>query len=145
MRLSCRCGPSATSSADSREKRNLLSRPGGVALTYPFWPLSGDADDGPAASSTGDSCATWSADQIWVAARSADERLAGRAAHALRLDPLVRGRRLEICVQNGVIILFGELESEDACDAAGRRAWDVDGVVDVSNQLTTGECDGPDR
>ena len=75
----------------------------------------------------------------WVAARSADERLAGRAAHALRLDPLIDGRRLEICVQNGVIILLGELASDEACEAAGRRAWAVAGVVDVCNQLTVSE------
>jgi osmotically-inducible protein OsmY len=75
-------------------------------------------------------------DNAWMSGRSADEWLAERTARALRTDPLVRGTRLEILVQNGVIILSGELSSAGAREAAGRRAWTVPGVVDVCNRLT---------
>ena len=75
-------------------------------------------------------------DHGWIAGRSGDEWLAERTAQALRTDPLVRGTRLEILVQNGVIILSGELSSSGAREAAGKRAWTVPGVVDVCNRLT---------
>jgi osmotically-inducible protein OsmY len=47
-------------------------------------------------------------------------------------------------VQNGVIILIGELGSVDARAAAGSRAWQVPGVVDVCNRITVDatEVDG---
>jgi osmotically-inducible protein OsmY len=75
-------------------------------------------------------------DEHWVARRSADDWLAGEAAEALAKDPLVHGRRLEILVQNGVVILTGELASPQARAAAGRRAWSVEGVTDVCNRVT---------
>jgi osmotically-inducible protein OsmY len=70
------------------------------------------------------------------ARHAADDRLAGLAAEALAGNPLVHGRRLEILVQNGVIILTGELASADSRAAAGRTAWTVEGVMDVCNRVT---------
>jgi len=69
------------------------------------------------------------------ASGTADEWLAGRAAEALSMDPLVRGPYLEIFVQNRVVILQGEAGSAEARHAAGRRAWSVPGVRDVCNRL----------
>jgi len=60
------------------------------------------------------------------------------------MDPLVHGQGLEILVQNGVVILFGELGSAEAREAAGRRAWTVEGVVDVCNRSTVGLADASD-
>jgi osmotically-inducible protein OsmY len=48
----------------------------------------------------------------------------------------VRGRRLEVVVQNRVVILLGEVESEEVRLAAGVVAWAVPEVYDVCNRLT---------
>ncbi|MEV6349893.1 BON domain-containing protein [Actinoplanes sp. NPDC051851] len=72
---------------------------------------------------------------FWEPTGDTDQALVARAAWALRDDPLVRGVRLEILVQNGVVILTGEVESADASRAASRAAWDVPGVHDVCNRL----------
>ncbi|MCM4083833.1 BON domain-containing protein [Paractinoplanes hotanensis] len=73
----------------------------------------------------------------WVAGLNADDRLADLAAENLSSDPLVRGSRLEIIVQNGVVILQGELESEEAREAARRRAWTLPGIRDVCDAVKT--------
>jgi len=76
-----------------------------------------------------------------IGSRTADEWLAGRTAEALRMDPLVRGPYLEVMVQNGVVILLGELSSLEARQAAGRCVWRVSGVRDVCNRLSVAEPD----
>jgi osmotically-inducible protein OsmY len=68
--------------------------------------------------------------------RISDALLAARIGDALRCDPLVHGRHLEVMVQNRVAILIGELGSIDARTAAARRTWTVPGVRDVCNRLT---------
>jgi hypothetical protein len=70
-----------------------------------------------------------------VTARSSDDRLATQVAQALRCDPLVYGRHLEVMVQNRVTILIGELGSVGARAAAGRQAWTIPGIRDVCNRL----------
>jgi hypothetical protein len=72
----------------------------------------------------------------WIAGRHKDEWLAGQVAEALRKDPLVRGKYLEIIVQNRVVVLRGVMSSAEACEAASRRIWTLSGVADVSNQLS---------
>ena len=81
----------------------------------------------------------------WISRLSADEWLVERTARALAGDPLVHGRRLEIEVQNAVVILLGKLASADAREAAGRRVWSVEGVRDVCNRLTMIEADAGGR
>jgi len=71
-----------------------------------------------------------------IGGQTADEWLAGRAAEALRMDPLVQETFLEVLVQNGVVILLGELGSAEAREAASRCVWRVSGVWDVCNRLT---------
>lgn len=105
-------------------------------MVFPYW-MSSDGDDDEEAGVA----FAWSDDGAWIARRSADEWLVGRAAEALATDPDVYGRRLEILVQNGVVILLGELESPQAREAAGRRVWTVEGVMDVCNRLTVTETD----
>jgi osmotically-inducible protein OsmY len=73
-----------------------------------------------------------------------DELLVERAAQALRHDPRVYGRLLHIMVQNSVVILLGELGSDEAKAAAASRAWSVPGVYDVCNRLTVSRT-GDDR
>lgn len=65
-----------------------------------------------------------------------DEQLVDRAAQALRTDPRVHGRILHIMVQNSVVILIGEVGSEDVKAAVASRVWSVPGVYDVCNRLT---------
>ena len=78
----------------------------------------------------------------------ADAWIADRAVVALGRDPAVRGHRLEILVQNRVVILLGDVDSTSTRSAAGRRAWKVPGVFDIANCLTVrgsiaGFEDGP--
>jgi hypothetical protein len=77
--------------------------------------------------------------------RLSDDRLAAQVAQALRCNPLVYGRHLEVMVQNRVAILIGELGSSDARAAADRRAWTVPGIQDVCNRLTVPESSAQDR
>ncbi|XVV10109.1 BON domain-containing protein [Actinoplanes sp. CA-131856] len=77
-----------------------------------------------------------------IARLEADETLADLTARALSADPKVCGHYLEIVVQNGVVILQGELDSDDAREAARQRAWTVPGVYDVCQMITTPQC-GP--
>ncbi|GIF01244.1 BON domain-containing protein [Paractinoplanes rishiriensis] len=74
----------------------------------------------------------------WVADCSLgeDEWIAERAVVALRRDPRVTGRRLEVLVQNRVIVLLGDVDSAEQRRDAGRRAWTVPAVFDVANCLT---------
>ena len=72
-----------------------------------------------------------------------DEMLADRAAAALRQDERIRGRRIELTVQNRVIILIGDVATAEASDAAGRLAWSVPGVHDVCNRLSVAGSNGP--
>lgn len=86
-------------------------------------------------------------DEGWAARAAArrvlaDARLADRAAEALSGDPRVRGRHLEILVQNSVVILIGEVGSAEASEAARCRAWEVPGVADVCNRLTVPGAEG---
>lgn len=66
----------------------------------------------------------------------ADELIADRIVSAVLGNPLVRGRYLEIQVQNRVVILLGELASADACALVRKIAWTVPGVWDVGNRLS---------
>ncbi|WP_250034142.1 BON domain-containing protein [Paractinoplanes maris] len=72
----------------------------------------------------------------WIARLTADEQLAEQVAAALSSDPLIRGRRLEIIVQDGVVILQGELDSEEAREAARHRVWTLPGVRDFCDAFT---------
>jgi osmotically-inducible protein OsmY len=65
-----------------------------------------------------------------------DRALALRTAEALRDDPQVRGWRLEVTVQNRVVILRGEVDTSAARDTVARVAWTVYGVFDLCNQVT---------
>jgi hypothetical protein len=78
-----------------------------------------------------------------VESSPADVMLADRVAEALRRDRQVRGRRVEIVVQNRVIILIGDVDTAEASEAAGRCAWGVPGVFDVCNRLGVAGHGGP--
>lgn len=91
-------------------------------LDVPQWLLEGD-DGGQGGS--------WIADEVI----DAENFLVGHIADELLRDPDVRAGELIVGVQNGVVILEGEVESPDTVSAAGRCAWSVPGVRDVCNML----------
>jgi osmotically-inducible protein OsmY len=90
---------------------------------YPYWPYwEGRANplDDADASDVG----------------TVDAALARRVAERLLRPPLLDSGHLVVDVQNGVVILAGRLDSQDACDAASERVWATPGVRDVLNRLT---------
>lgn len=67
--------------------------------------------------------------------REVDDALVDRVAERFIASVDVRGRRVFVMVQNGVVILEGIVDSEESKHAAGRLAWQTPGVVDVCNML----------
>jgi BON domain-containing protein len=53
----------------------------------------------------------------------------------LRDNPSTVDSDIRVDVKQGVVILGGEVDSALAKRVAGDDAWDIPGVVDVSNQL----------
>ncbi|PRY20179.1 BON domain-containing protein [Pseudosporangium ferrugineum] len=70
-------------------------------------------------------------------ADEADLRLVHRVADGLVADTRIRGRHVQVTVQNGVVILEGAVDTAEVRDAAGRCAWSTPGVHDVCNMLMT--------
>ena len=69
-----------------------------------------------------------------------DEDIAGDVREMLAQLPQVDPGDVTITVRNGIVTLAGLLgsaEEHDLIRVAGRLAWDVDGVVDVVNNLGT--------
>ncbi|MEV4703136.1 BON domain-containing protein [Actinoplanes sp. NPDC049316] len=66
-----------------------------------------------------------------------DLRLVHRVADGLVADTQIRGRHVQVTVQNGVVILEGAVDTAEVREAAGRRAWETPGVHDVCNMLMT--------
>ncbi|WP_127507818.1 BON domain-containing protein [Actinoplanes solisilvae] len=73
----------------------------------------------------------------WIARLDANERLAELVVQALSGDRQVRGRYVDVAVQNGVVTLRGELDSDSARAAARQRVWTLPGVRDVCDMLTS--------
>ncbi len=69
-----------------------------------------------------------------------DQELVECVADELVADTRIRGRHVQVTVQNGVVILEGMVDSVDIREAAGRRVWAVPGVQDVCNMLVPDAC-----
>lgn len=69
-------------------------------------------------------------------AGSQDEMLAHRVADRFLADPRIRSGHVVVDAQNGVVILEGRLDSEEACEAAALLSWSTPGVRDVSSRLS---------
>lgn len=65
-----------------------------------------------------------------------DDAIARRVADRIISDPAIHSGHLVVDVQNGVVILQGRMDSEEACTAVSRQAWATAGVRDVANRLT---------
>ena len=68
-------------------------------------------------------------------ANEVDTALVARVAERLVAHSEIRGRLVQVTVQNCVVILEGDVESADVKCAAGRLAWMTPGVLDVCNML----------
>jgi osmotically-inducible protein OsmY len=64
-----------------------------------------------------------------------DGDLKSEAVDRLRVNEFTKNCILEVNVQAGVVVLAGNVPSVVAKRAAGDDAWDIAGVMDVSNQL----------
>jgi osmotically-inducible protein OsmY len=67
--------------------------------------------------------------------RSADEHLLDAVARSLLADEAITGGHLHLRAQNGVVILDGEIDTEDTRAAVSERVWAVPGVTDVCDAL----------
>lgn len=64
-----------------------------------------------------------------------DRDIKAEVVDRLRANPYTEDDDITVDVEHDVVILTGEVSSSRAKRAAGDDAWDVAGVVDVSNQL----------
>lgn len=69
------------------------------------------------------------------------EEIASDAAEALAIDERVDERTIVVEVAEGVVRLSGSVSSQEERRAAEDDVWQVEGVVDISNELTV----TPDR
>ncbi|MGI5835014.1 MAG: BON domain-containing protein [Chloroflexota bacterium] len=69
------------------------------------------------------------------------EDIAEEIAAALEMDPRVDAHSVVVNVSEGIVRLSGTVSSADERAAAEECAWQAEGVVDVSNELTI----SPDR
>ncbi|SNY25618.1 BON domain-containing protein [Paractinoplanes atraurantiacus] len=67
-----------------------------------------------------------------------------RLAEELLADPRIRGQ-ISLDLQNGVVILDGQVGTERARDRATALAWSAPGVTDVCNALTVSHRRWPFR
>jgi len=65
------------------------------------------------------------------------EEIAADVDSALRKDPRVDARSIVVNVAEGIVRLSGTVSSEAERAAAEEDTWQTEGVVDVSNELTT--------
>ena len=65
-----------------------------------------------------------------------DHEIKSTVVERLRENPHTRDDDIQVDVEQGVVVLTGEVSSARAKRAAGDDAWDCRGVSDVSNQLT---------
>ncbi|MEU8659755.1 BON domain-containing protein [Actinoplanes philippinensis] len=59
----------------------------------------------------------------------------GAVAEALLADAAVTGGHLDLRIQNGVVILDGEVDTDDTRAAVTDRVWSIPGVADVCDAL----------
>lgn len=70
-----------------------------------------------------------------------DAGIRAAVGYKLLADPDVRRRNIDVDVVNGVVYLSGIVHDQEARDAAGRIASNIDGVVRVQNELQVSHDD----
>lgn len=74
-----------------------------------------------------------------------DEDIKRDVDTALFYDDVVSSLGIKVSVNNGVVNLDGEVNSERAKRSASEDAWEVPGVKDVKNELQVNESPTPSR
>ena len=64
-----------------------------------------------------------------------DREMKSALVHRLNENLYTQDAEIKVDVDHRVVVLGGEVDSPDAVAAAVDDAWDVPGVVDVSNRL----------
>jgi osmotically-inducible protein OsmY len=64
-----------------------------------------------------------------------DREMKSALVHRLNENLYTQDAEIKVDVDHRVVVLGGEVDSPDARQAALDDAWDVPGVVDVSNRL----------
>ena len=64
-----------------------------------------------------------------------DREMKTTLVHRLNENPYTEDAAIRVDVDHRVVVLGGEVDTSLAKRVAGDDAWDVPGVVDVSNQL----------
>lgn len=64
-----------------------------------------------------------------------DREMKSTLVHRLNENPYTEDAAIRVDVDHRVVVLGGEVDSPIAKRVAGDDAWDIPGVVDVSNQL----------
>jgi osmotically-inducible protein OsmY len=64
-----------------------------------------------------------------------DREMKSALIHRLNENLYTQDAEIKVDVDHRVVVLGGEVDSPDACRAVVDDAWDVPGVVDVSNRL----------
>lgn len=80
------------------------------------------------------------------ALRPTDELLEQRVVAALAADPVVESFELIVTVTDGTVLLNGAVDTDEERARAGSVAADIEGVVEVENQITVAKTFvSPDR
>ncbi|HLH74504.1 MAG TPA: BON domain-containing protein [Chloroflexota bacterium] len=74
-----------------------------------------------------------------------DEDIKRDVDTALFYDEIVSSLGVKVSVNNGVVTLSGEVNSDQAKRSADQDAWQVAGVKDVKNELQVRETPTPSR
>jgi osmotically-inducible protein OsmY len=64
-----------------------------------------------------------------------DREMKSTLVHRLNENPYTEDAAIRVDVDHRVVVLGGEVDSPIAKRVAGDDAWDIPGVVDVSNEL----------
>ena len=78
---------------------------------------------------------TYSWSDVPTDALPTDREMMSVLVHRLNETPYTEDAEIKVDVDHRVIVLGGEVETPIAKRVAGDDAWDIPGVMDVSNQL----------
>ena len=78
---------------------------------------------------------TYSWSDVPTDALPSDREMKSVLVHRLKENPYTEDAEIKVDVDHRVIVLGGEVETPIAKRVAGDDAWDIPGVMDVSNQL----------
>jgi osmotically-inducible protein OsmY len=78
---------------------------------------------------------TYSWNDVPAEVLPSDREMKSALVHRLNENPYTEDAEIKVDVDHRVIVLGGEVDTPIAKRVAGDDAWDIPGVMDVSNQL----------